>query len=160
MTLNTSLLTLLFTVILFGFTACKSMKSQKEKKAKFSIENVTYQEWFGGQPGVSGSTITFTIQGEEKIIPDSLYFRKKQAKVDLKKQETGDLWVASFYSESKPDRKMCIPTEGEYGNKPPIISKFPYDLEDNEAMLSYFLATKKRHLKITNITKKKTIYYP
>ena len=48
----------------------------------------------------------------------------------------------------------------EFGNKPPNISiKIPFELQENEAVISYFIKSKKRFYKLSNIKKQKTLYY-
>ena len=159
MTYNRTLLSMLAILFFLSLTQCKTIKTKQQSQHAITIENATYINWIGGQPNVSGTQVQFAVK-EQGVMPDSLYFHKKVVKIDIKQTNKGEIWIANYTKEAAPDRQMCIPTEDEYGNKPPVMQKFPFDLKENEAMLSYFVENRKYYYKITALTKEKTVYYP
>ncbi len=139
---------------------CKTKEQQLSGKTTFNFAKTSYYDWVGGQSGVSGMLVHLEPSISGFVKPDSLYFHKRVAKIDVKQSNKGKIWVANYTNEVAPDRKMCIATEDEYGNKPPVMQKFLFDLKEDEAMLSYFVKDKKYYYKISALTKEKTVYYP
>jgi len=159
MTYSRTLLNALALVLLLSLIQCKTIKTKQQSQPTITIENATYLDWVGGQPGVLGTRVQFAIK-EQGIKPDSLYFHKRVVKIDIKQTNKGAIWVANYTKETAPDRQMCIATEDEYGNKAPLMQKFPFDLKEDEAMLSYFVENKKYYYKISPIAKGETVSYP
>jgi hypothetical protein len=148
----TSKITILVLFVSIGFTQCKNLKLEQKTTPSITINNVTYHSWTGGQePATGGIRVEFTIHGSECVNPDSLYFRGQRAKLATINYATGDLWIADYGNAN-------------YYNKPLAKSKgtasFPFQLKENEAMLSYYCKKKKYYHKITNIIKTRHILYP
>lgn len=133
----------------FSFTKCKSIKV--EDNAPFTIEKATYYTWAGGQAGVRGMNVTIQLKEASSVQFDTLYFKNKMAKVEVK-----NTTIVANYSMSKKlptDIILDIDPKKEIKNEAPKTKKFPFQLEKNQAVLSYQIEGKTKYYKIKTITK-------
>ena len=147
-------------IIIMSFSQCSS--AQFDKKAPVTITDAYYKNWVGGIPGVKGVLITIKAKAPETdIIFDSIYFNNKMVKLNSQLQKNELILTGNFIVRSKTDLiVMHADPKEEFGNKPPNISnKIPFELQDNEAVISYFIKSKKRYYKLYNIKKEKTSSY-
>ena len=147
-------------IIIMSFSQCSS--AQFDKKAPVTITDAYYKNWVGGIPGVKGVLITIKAKAPETdIIFDSIYFNNKMVKLNSQLQKNELILTGNFIVHSKTDLiVMHADPKEEFGNKPPNISnKIPFELQDNEAVISYFIKSKKRYYKLYNIKKEKTSSY-
>lgn len=142
-------------------TQCTCSKPVFKQNPPFSISNSHYQDWVGGIPGVSGTLVHINLLTiEEDVRPDSLFFRQRKVKIDSKTAETGFLWVANFRTNLPRDINMHSDPQEEYGNTAPSKEVFPFELTENEAVISYYLNEKHLYYKITDLQKKETQFFP
>ena len=157
------LLILTIFMSVFIFTQCNCTKKTFQKTPPFTITEAHYQDWIGGQPGVSGTSVYINLSAIAKnVIPDSLFFRQSKTKVDIKNAEEGYLWVANFNTNSDRDRNrnMHIEPSEEYGNKPPMIESIPFELAEGDAVMSYYTKGKLAYFKLSDLEKKETLFFP
>jgi hypothetical protein len=143
-----------------SFSQCSS--TQFDKKAPVTITDAFYKNWVGGIPGVKGILITIKAKAPKTdIIFDSIYFNNKMIKLESQLQKNELILTGNFTVRSKTNHIiMHADPKEEFGNKPPNISnKIPFELQDNEAVISYFIKSKKRYYKLNNIKKEKTNFY-
>ncbi|MFT7498977.1 MAG: hypothetical protein ACI8QP_001571, partial [Porticoccaceae bacterium] len=79
------------------------------------------------------------------------YFRGRKVKVEVKSSN----YIGRFnsYLNQRQDKVLHSDSQKEFGNQVPIIEKeFPFDLENDEAIISY---KEKRKLKFYKITLEK-----
>ncbi|WP_298285303.1 hypothetical protein [uncultured Lutibacter sp.] len=143
----------------FLFTFCGSSKDLKlQKEPPFKVISATYNSWVGGKPNSKGYTISVSIDNPE-ITLDSVFFRglKSEFKVEEFKSK---LVFTSRLTQPKPhDYNLDIDEKKEFGNKPPeTTSKIPFELNENEAVVSYTLNGKINYFKITSLQKTATVY--
>lgn len=151
----------IFFISSFSFVQCCTPKKSFQTKTPFTITESFYQDWVGGVPGVSGTTIHLKIDDlESDVIPDSLFFREKGLKIELRSSVQGDLWLAHYSNQSKKDINMTDSPMGEYGNTAPEKTNFPYDLNKNEAVLSYYYKGAIQYYKLVNLEQKETLFLP
>lgn len=148
--------------VLMSFSQCN--KDSFDKKPPVDFSKMYYQDWVGGRPGSSGTLITFIgKKPTDKIVFDSIYFTNKVAKVDVQTSGEKLTLTANFIKLNPKDRDLILsgdPKE-EFGNKPPkVVPKIPFELSDNEAIVSYIFKGKKRYFRLQDIAKEKTLYYP
>jgi len=147
-------------IILMSFSQCGS--AQFDKKAPVAITDSYYNDWVGGLPGVKGIRITIKAKAPEtNIIFDSIYFDNKLIKLDSQIQKNELILTGNYTISSKTDHIiMHADPKEEFGNKPSNVSnEIPFELADNEAVISYFIDSKKRYYKLSNIKKEKTSVY-
>ncbi|MFT7498685.1 MAG: hypothetical protein ACI8QP_001271 [Porticoccaceae bacterium] len=151
---------LLILTILLGFAQCGS--GTFVQNPSFEVEKAFYTNWVGGQPGVSGTKLEIHLKNASEIIFDSLYFNNKRTKVEvLQKEEITQ--IIGHYSTSKrinSDLIMDLDSKKELQNTPPIIKKLPFELDANEAVVSYKKGKKTLFLRIENIKKTQSTPFP
>lgn len=152
--------TVVIFISIFGLSQCETAKMKLQKTAPFTITQSFYQEWVGGQPGNSGTTLQLLVTVNDAIIPDSLYFQNRVTSVDTKPSKTGKLWVGNFQKVVRKDFNMTDTPQGEYGNKVPTMIDFPFDLKKDEAVLKYTKEGKSFYYKIVGIVQEESLYYP
>lgn len=150
-------------LVLTLFTQCSS--TQFEKDAPFTISKAYYQDWVGGRQGASGTLITFEITSAipKEITLDSLFFNHKISKLEATSFNNKHTITSNFYKNRYVDRDIIMHADPrkEMGNKvPDIILNFPFELADNECVISYNIKGKRHYYKIINLKKEKTIFYP
>ncbi len=140
--MKTVLNIILGSVVLFSFAQCgnsKEMGYKLQDDSPFIISKATFKEWVAGIAGGGSGVnvfISLTNLDTDKIVIDSIFFRGQVSKVEKKTTA----YVARFKTNvnKAPDLIMHGETDQEYGNKPPTKeSKFPFKLEDDEAVISY-----------------------
>lgn len=151
----------IITLVMMSFSQCD--RSKFDKNSPIEISDSHYQSWVGGKPGSSGTLVTIIAKVSNKhMVFDSIYFHKKATKLETQIKEEKLTLIANFIERSYQDQDIVMSSDPkeEYGNKPPVlIKKIPFDLKNNEAIISYFIKEKKRYYKLTNIRKEKPIYY-
>lgn len=158
--MKTGLGLLVAVAILIGLTNCANGKKVQEETAA-AIGQPFYTTWTGGVK-TAGSGVNLYIPIEASLVDrvelDSVYFRGKKAKLESRRDEshTDSLWYVAYFrtaqKEKAPDLIMHRDAKKEYGNKAPeILRDFPFQLEDDEAMLSYKKKGETGYLKISGI---------
>lgn len=138
------------TLVSFTFFGCGVSKAQNEHP--FKVQDATYANAVGEQPDLVLTTLKIMINNPE-IQLDSVYF--KNHKAPLKRVESGEnsVFTGSFTTSTIPhDYILDSDPKQEFGNKPPVTgSKFPFELKDNEAVVSYFYKGKIKYCKISDV---------
>ena len=137
--------------------------------APVPFQQVYYSSYTGGVKRTgSGLNLYIPVSSlnDAGIILDSVYFRGRRAALQTKPQNE-NLYIAYFKTSGKekaPDLIMSSDPREEYGNRPPkIIEKIPFELAEDEAMVSFKKNGKKGYYKITGIEQKEDeieIKYP
>ena len=148
-------------IVVIGFSQCSSAQKLQDK-APLEIGQIYCQKWIAGIQG-GGSGINIFIQtGNSSIKLDSVYFRGKVAKLESTPQE-GILYIGRFKSifNQKQDLIMSSDPNAEYGNElPKIPKKIPFELKDNECVISYKQGDKTKYFKLDKIVEKEMLAYP
>ena len=152
----TSVLTMVF------FTQCGS--AQFDKEAPFTIHKAYYQDWFGGQPGSRGTLVTVEIsRAAESIVFDSIFFNDKIKRLGNTVSDNKQLLIGNFPTTTLSDKNIIMhsdPKEEMANELSNPILNYPFELSDNECVVSYIIKNKKRYYKVENLKKEKSIYYP
>ena len=110
----------------------------------------------------AGQGINIFIPAEDKSASlDSVYFRKQAAKLEFRPDLKQYIGRFTFNPKSKNDLVFSSDPKEEYGNEmPPIPKKIPFELEDNECVVSYLEGDEIKYYKIVNVVEKAMIAYP
>jgi hypothetical protein len=152
------IITLVF--ITFGFMTCKSL--QFDKNPPFKITQASYKSWVGGLPGVHGVNVFISYTSKSEIAFDSIYFRNKAGKLEINTQKGTKYIVGHFNTSSVNSRKDLIfrkDSKKEVGNAPPE-KRIPFELKENEAVISYQEAGTTKYYKVSNLKKEASVFYP
>ena len=153
---------LLGTAILFSFSQCGASKnnSYQLEKTPFLIEKSVYVDWVAGvRGGGSGTNVIIEIKNlkESDAKIKNIYFRKKKVEVEINNTS----YIGRFKKDlnQKDDLVLHKDPKKEFGNQVPIIeSDFPFDLENDETVISYLEKGKLKFHKIKLEKGKDRIY--
>ncbi len=149
-----------------GLSGCASQK-KLETSTPFTIGPAICQEWVAGkEESGSGEVIKITINemAAEKVELQNIYFRGSMAKVIMEMEDKG-MTASARFEKHKPDMIMHADSTKEVGNQPPKLKskdgkEFPFELQRDEAVLSYLEDDKVKYVKITGIVDKPARIYP
>lgn len=131
------------------FMQCSSAQ-KLQKEATFKTDNAYYQKWVAGVKG-GGSGINVFIPVTTKVEDvklDSLFFRGHKVALQTK-PNNATLYIG--YITTDANQK-----EGFTSNK----VKLPFELNDNEAVVSYIENNTTKYIKIENLVEKQMEQYP
>jgi len=147
-------------VIILSFTQCSSAQ-KLEEKASFELGQVMFQNWVAGvQGGGSGIyMLIHVVSNKNNVVFDSIYFRGYKAEIEIGKMG----YVANIKTEINQREDIIMSNNGqdEFGNKPPLKdSNFPFNLAENECVISYIEKDITKYLKVNNLVEKPREEYP
>jgi len=147
-------------VILLSFSQCGGSTLMKNPILK--VEKAFYNKWVGGQPGVSGTKVEIHLEDAQEVIFVALYFQGKRTQVEVSKIDKFTQIIAHFSTSKRKHRNLFLDADiiKETGNTLPILEEFPFQLKENEAILSYKKENKTLYFKIENIKKVQSIPFP
>ena len=151
-------------LIMFSFSQCSSQR-KLQAKAPLQLQEVYCQSWVAGVRG-GGAGINIFIPTDSRTYDhkrlDSVYFRGKSAKLQIIEDKT-IVYVGRFILDANKNQDIIISSDRkeEYGNKMPKgDAGIPFELKDDECVVSYKEGTKTKYFKIENIVEKASIPYP
>ena len=143
-----------------SFSQCSSaLKLQKE--APITFGEVYCQNWVAGVQGVGAGLNLFIPVTDLSIVLDSVYFRGKVTKLELRQDNL--LYVGRFKTNLNQSKDIIMSSDPkeEYANQMPVKEKeIPFQLEDDECVVSYKKNEKVLYYKISNIIQKTPLNYP
>lgn len=153
-------------ILMASFSQCSSAQ-KLQNEAPLTFGDVYCQKWVAGIQG-GGSGVNLFIPTNLKTYDhqklDSVYFRGQSAKLEIKESSSGLLYIGRFKSEfnqPKQDIVLSGDHKEEYTNqlpKKPI--EIPFELKDDECVVSYRKDDKTLYFKISNIVQKAPLNYP
>ncbi len=150
--------------IMTAFSNCAGAK-KLQKEVPFTMGTCSYQKWVAGvKGGGSGVNVTIPVNNmPEEMALDSIYFRGMKAPLVKAATKKGTLYIARFKTplNAKKDMISHADPKKEVGNKPTILpEKIPFELAENEAVISYISKGKKRYYKLTGLKPEAEVAYP
>ena len=145
-------------ILTISFTQCASSKF--EQKPPFTIKEATYTNITGGMPGNNSVDLKIFFSAEKEVSFEQLYFINRITKAIIETKE-GIRYIVGRYNTSAKNSKYDLELHGdsqkEYGNQPPQ-EVFPFELKNNEAVLSYKEGNQTKYVKIENIKEGKAVF--
>lgn len=149
----------LFAVLFLVVAFSKCATTQFEQNPPFAITSAVYNNWSVKSTGAKGMIVNIGYDSKYVIKFDSIYFSKRAEKLSISKVKDKKLISAIFSSIVKPDIILDENSSKELQNQFPEIKKLPFELKQNEAIISYKIKDKTKYFKIKSIKKGKTIFY-
>lgn len=147
------------------FCSCQSSKTETtiyrlEVNPHFTIKAASYQKWVAGtEAGGSGTDVYLELALLSKEIQIRDIFFSQQIVKAQRRLEPSEYYVGNFRNEViKREYIMDEDPIKEAQNTPP--QAFPFQLKDNECVLSYSLNGTLKYFKIENMEEKPMIAYP
>lgn len=124
------------TLLSITFFGCGVSKAQNEHP--FKVLDATYANSVAGQTDLIVTTLKITTNNKE-IQLDSVYFRNQKAPLKRLEIAESSIFIGSFTTSTAPhDYILDSDPKQEFGNKPPkAVSKLPFEIKENEAVVSY-----------------------
>lgn len=144
--------------IFIGLQSCANGKKAREGapvvfQAPFYTITKTVKS---GEEQLLELFLPLNSQVKPSVVLDSVYFRGRSAKLESLSEDS-EILVGRFkkpFNQGDQDRIMSSDPREEYGNKPPVVLKdFPYDLQPDQAIISYQQKGEIKHFKVTGIQK-------
>ncbi len=147
-------------IVILGSQCSSAQKI--EPVAPLKIGNVYYQSWIAGIEG-GGSGINLYIPiilNKNNIEMDSVYFQGKSAKLEFNDKSEA---IGRFSTEINRKKDIIMSNEpyAEYGNqikRTPL--KTPFQLKDNQCVVSYKKGSEIKYFMVDSITKKPLLAFP
>ncbi|WP_237277634.1 hypothetical protein [Tenacibaculum ovolyticum] len=153
----------LFGILIFAlsFTQCASIKL--EATPPFTIKSASYSHITGGLPGNSSLNLMIEFSANKSIDFKNVYFQNRIVTAVIEEKQSKN-YIAARYKTStnnnKADLVLNADSKKEYGNTAKKQEKFPFELKENEAIVSYKIDTKTLYYKIEGIKKERKIFMP
>lgn len=136
----------LLTILVLGITVLSCSSINFDKKAPFSVISSTYNITKN-----NSKSIYIKYSAEKNIEFDSIYFQNQRAKAKIENLEDGNYVFAVFPRVIKPDLVLDNNPVKELNNPIPNLEKFPFELKNNEAIISYKIKNSIHYYKISNV---------
>ena len=149
--------------ICLALGSCGTTKNSTEKavqsKRPFDIISATYSASVTDSTNVKKIDILIVIDSPE-IQLDSIYFKNSPIKLSRQINSSKPVFIGNFFLSNIPkDYNLHSDVKKEYGNTPPERTlQIPFDLQKNEAVISYLLKGKRQYYKINNLIEVKPNY--
>lgn len=148
-------------VFMISFSQCASTKKLQDE-VSFEISQVSYQNWVAGVDGGGAGVNLFIpmISNSNNIVFDSVYFQGKQVKLE---QKNKSFFVGRFKeaTNQKKDIVMSSNRLEEVNNPiPEIPKKIPFQLKEDECVVSFKDGKKAKYYKISGILKNERVFFP
>ncbi|MFC7356110.1 hypothetical protein ACFQO1_00295 [Jejudonia soesokkakensis] len=160
--LKQTILVAILSCLFFSFSNCGGAQEVSglplEENPPFTIAEAAFQKWVAGtREGGSGIELYINISNvSEGVVFNDIYFRNK--KTTLFTSPTIRSQYRASFTSAPSDRVMDLNPEKEAKNTPPV--KFPFQLKDTEAVVSYTYKGNSEYFKITQLDEKEMIAYP
>lgn len=141
------------------FVKCASVPTKKAHP--FTVTKAIYKNDTNRIKGINSLNVTVNYTSEKEIDFQKLFYKGRQQKVSFKKGiDEGKTLFVQFKKINKniSDLQLHGDSKKEFGNSPSKKeTAFPFDLKENEAILSYKQDNVIKYFKIKNIEKAKKI---
>ncbi len=148
---------------MLNFAACGGAKPDDtykiEENPPFVLGDVFYQDWVAGvKDGGSGTNVHLTFQSfTDDVVIQEVFFRRKITKAQIA-PEKRNKYIGYFRNDDRVDVVMNSDPIKEAQNKPP--RKFPFELLENEVVVSYLQNDLVKFAKISNLRREEMLAYP
>lgn len=148
--LKKAIYAIVFTCTLSSFYQCASPKvatTNFEQQPPFTIKPVVFQEWYAGiKVGGTGINVFVPVSSvNEGIVFNEVYFRNLKGKL----VKSGNKYTAVL---KNPSRHYTF-------QKPEKPADYPFDLKDNECVISYVENGQTKYHKIVSLNEVAGTYY-
>ncbi len=143
-----------------SFSKC-STTQQLQKKAPMTFGDVYAQKWVAGIKGGGSGINVFIPVTTNNMVLDSIYFRDQITKLEFLEDQNS--YVGRFKTEWNQPVDIVVSSDmkEESKNTLPIIKQtLPFELKDDECVVSYRSDNKTLYYKISEISILEPVHYP
>ena len=150
------------------FAMLTSCSSQKKIVANvpFTIGDAYCQEWTGGKAeSGKGMLVKIPVSEMEGYTLEGVYFRGQMGLVTMEEENGQKFAVVNLHKNNTVPKDIIMHKDPkqEVGNKPTTKKKtedFPFELQKDEAVLSYSKNGRTKYCKVKGIKDKAALVYP
>ena len=155
-TLKSALHTILVLVIVSVSYQCATPKQDiVQEEPHFKVHHAYFKEWYAGvEVGGTGINLFFpNLNYDNAVSLDSVYFRRLKGKLE----KGSDIYTSILKNSDKHYKHIS----SVYRPSPELDKKanFPFNLKENECVISYKENGVIKYQKITNIREGEGLYY-
>ncbi|WP_224488241.1 hypothetical protein [Robertkochia flava] len=147
-------------VTLLAFAQCGSSQVF-ESNPPFSLDTAHIEPWTAGEADqYKGVNLFFPVASGKEIILDTVYFRTTKAPLMRIQKGSYLVYKATIENKEQPyDIIMHADPKKEFGNQPPRNTHLPFQLEHDQAVLSYSDGEQRKYYKVTGMQLAPAIHY-
>ncbi len=140
------------TLTIITFFGCGASKVKAQHEHPFKVLEATYTNSAGKQADSIVTKLKISINNKE-IKLDCVYFRNHKVSLTKVGSDENPVFIGIFETSTMPhDYILDSDPKQEFGNKPPVIvTKLPFELNDNEAVVCYSYKDKINYFKILEV---------
>lgn len=143
---------------MLGASKCSSSQDLVENPP-FKTGEVASEDWVSAE-GEKGTNLFVPITEGKDIMLDSVYFRGNIVKLERIKRDSYLVFIGKFKNNLNTERDIVMHSDPkkEVGNIPPLPKKkLPFELKENEAVVSFTEGEQVKYYKIENIKESPTV---
>lgn len=146
--------------VMFLTLSCSQCRTINfDKNPPFTIIETTFNNWLGGQPGVSGTKVYINYKSDAEVTFIDIYFKNRKTKVDQYSNKNKTYLIGHFSTSKREDLTIDIDPKKELNNKIPKESKLSFEMRENEVVLSYKQGNRIKYFKIIKVKQMDTNFY-
>ncbi|MCT4700196.1 hypothetical protein [Tenacibaculum haliotis] len=134
-----------------------------ESNPPFTVNTASYSHITGGLPGNNTLNLMIEFTENQSVDFQKVYFQNKVITAVIEQKQDKN-YIAARYKTSTGEDKKDLVLNGdpvkEYGNTTKNEVKIPFELKENEAVVTYKVDEKIHYYKIKNIKKEKRVFMP
>ena len=159
---------ILISFLTMSVSNCKTTKTMNDSKVSEMTQEITgayFQKWVAGVKG-GGSGINLYIPAfSQDLMFEKVFFRGMETSITKANHEGKEYYIGYFKTplNSKAEMNLDEDAKNEYGNKSPLQTekvKMPFEIADNEAIITYTENDETKYVKVTGITEKPMLALP
>lgn len=159
---------ILISFLTMSVSNCKTTKTMNDLKEPEMTQEITgayYQKWVAGVRG-GGSGINLYIPVfREDLSFEKVFFRGMVTNIVKGNHDEKAYYIGRFKTALNTREEMTLDEDAknEYGNNSPLQTdkvEMPFEIADDEAIVTYIENNETKYIKITGITEKPMLALP
>lgn len=147
--------------LMVSFSQCTTAQ-KLQKKAPMDFKETYAQEWVAGVQGGGSGINVFVPVKDTSIVLDSMFFRGQKVKLEFSAGNQA-FYIGRFLTDFNKSKDLILSSDMEEESKnklPKLKEEMPFELTDDECIISYLKGNKTLYYKISNIKMEQPVHYP
>ncbi|MBC9796926.1 hypothetical protein [Sinomicrobium weinanense] len=149
-------------MMMSAFSQCaNSRKAISQKPDGLELGEVVSEAWTMESSPESGTNLFIPVTSANGIFLDSVFYKGRRTALEKVQRGSYLVYIGRFMDSSKPDIVMHADPRKEAGNRPPEIRKpIPFELAEDEAVVSFKEGDVVKYFKIPHVKEGKPVVNP
>ncbi|WP_431133158.1 hypothetical protein [Psychroserpens mesophilus] len=148
-------------ILMVSFSQC-STAQKLQKKPPVKIGETYAQKWVAGiQEGGSGINVFIPVK-DTAVTLDSIYFRNQKVNLEFNNGDQA-FYIGRFKIDFNQKQDIILSSDMKEEAKnvlPKLKEEMPFELKDDECIITYRKGSQTLYFKISNIKIKQPLHYP